>query len=92
MIQNNKKKKNKKVLKSCNISVNKSYNIVRRKKGIDNMWIRCIQDYTHSVTKRQVLTDGKQYQVIKCHKNEYTIRNDNGKIGIYRKELFEIVD
>ena len=89
MIQNNKIKK---VLKSCNISVKKSYNIVRRKKGIDNMWIRCIENYTHSVTKRQVLTDGKQYQVIKCHKNEYTIRNDNGKIGIYRKELFEIVD
>ena len=56
------------------------------------MWIRCLQNYTHSVTKRQILTDGKQYQVIKCHKNEYTIRNDNGKIGIYRKELFEIVD
>ena len=92
MIQNNRTTKNKKVLKSCNISVKSEYNIVRRKKGIDNMWIRCLQDYTHSVTKRQVLTEGKQYQVIKCHKNEYTLRNDNGKIGIYRKELFEIVD
>ena len=92
MIQNNRTTKNKKVLKSCNISVKSEYNIVRRKKGIDIMWIRCLQDYTHSVTKRQVLTEGKQYQVIKCHKNEYTVRNDNGKIGIYRKELFEIVD
>ena len=56
------------------------------------MWIRCKENYIHKVTKRQVLTEGKQYQVIKCHKTEYTLRNDNGKIGIYRKELFEIVD
>ena len=56
------------------------------------MWIRCKVDYHHSMTKQKVLTNGKQYQVIRSHKTEYTIKNDNNKTGVYKKELFEIVD
>ena len=57
------------------------------------MYVRCKENYIHKVTKRQVLTEGKQYEVIsRKMKDTYTLRNDNNKIGVYSRDLFEIVD
>ena len=56
------------------------------------MYVRSKTDYYHKMTKQKVLTECKQYQVIRSHKTEYTLRNDNNKISVYKKELFEIID
>ena len=55
------------------------------------MLIRSKENYYHSMTKQRILTEGKTYEVIRSHKDSYTVRNDNNKISNIRKEVFEIV-
>lgn len=62
-------------------------------KGADNMWIMAKQDYVSERTNKKVITEGKQYEVLGYRKkNGYTVRNDNGKIGFYAKELFQVME
>jgi len=58
------------------------------------MWIRANMDYVSTRTNKKIITEGKQYKVIKEHKRtkEYTVRNDNDKICVLSKSLFDIVD
>ena len=58
------------------------------------MWIRANADYVSMRTNKKIITEGKQYKVIKEHKitKEYTVRNDNNKICVLPQSLFDIVD
>ena len=58
------------------------------------MWIRANVDYVSMRTNKKIITEGKQYKVIKEHKRteEYTVRNDNNKICVLPQSLFDIVD
>ena len=57
------------------------------------MWVMAKQNYCNTRTGKQVLTEGKQYQVVGYKKKDgYTIKNNNGKTGFYKKELFEIME
>ena len=54
------------------------------------MWIRANVDYVSMRTNKKIITEGKQYKIIKEHKRtkEYTVRNDNDKICVLSKSLF----
>ena len=57
------------------------------------MWVMAKQNYCNTRTGKQVLTEGKQYQVVGYKKKDgYTVKNDNGKTGFYKKELFQIME
>ena len=58
------------------------------------MWIRANMDYVSTRTNKKIITEGKQYKIIKEHKRtkEYTVRNDNNKICVLSQSLFDIVD
>lgn len=58
------------------------------------MWLLAKVDYVNTRTNKRIITEGKQYKVIKEHKRrkEYTVRNDNDKICVLSQSLFDIVD
>lgn len=58
------------------------------------MWLLAKTDYVSMRTNKKIITEGKQYKVIKEHKRtkEYTVRNDNDKICVLSQSLFNIVD
>lgn len=58
------------------------------------MWLLAKVDYMSMRTNKKIITEGRQYKVIKEHKRtgEYTVRNDNNKICVLSKSLFDIVD
>lgn len=55
----------------------------------EKMWVIAKKDYFNSRNGKQMLKEGKQYQVIKSHKDLYTIRLDNGSPFPLKKELFD---
>lgn len=57
------------------------------------MWIMAKRNHVNVRTGQKVITEGKQYQVVGYKKRDgYTVRNDNGKIGFYAKDIFQVME
>ena len=57
------------------------------------MWIMAKRNHANVRTGQKVITEGKQYEVIGYKKKDgYTVRNDNGKIGFYAKDIFQVME
>lgn len=56
------------------------------------MWVIAKVDYYHKRTNDKIITEGKQYKVIRSHKDKYTLSNDNNKIFLVSKDVFDIMD
>lgn len=57
------------------------------------MWIMAKRNHVNVRTGQKVITEGKQYEVIGYKKRDgYTVRNDNGKIGFYAKDIFQVME
>ena len=57
------------------------------------MWIIAKRNHVNIRTGQKVITEGKQYQVVGYKKKDgYTVRNDNGKIGFYAKDIFQVME
>lgn len=57
------------------------------------MWVMANSDYVNTRTNKRIITEGKQYKVMRKHSktNEYTLRNDNNKICVVPQEIFAVV-
>lgn len=57
------------------------------------MWVLANSDYVSTRTNKRIITEGKQYEVMKKHSrtNEYTLRSDNNKVCVLPQSLFDAV-
>ena len=57
------------------------------------MWVLANSDYVSVRTNKRIITEGKQYEVMKKHArtNEYTLRSDNNKVCVLPQSLFDMV-